>query len=164
MKTLPFVDLVIRDLEGTATRPVDADPPAIDVIFERDDGWHLAAPLHFECTAFESWPDRWVTYWLRGRTPEGRGWVSHPISRHRYLAGDCQIAAEEQIRNLIGRWGQQGAAGYRRALLLAGVIDELLGKNLLGTALDSSPEGCSYKAARRFVRETLNPNDDEVKP
>jgi hypothetical protein len=156
---MPDVDRVIRDLEGTATRPTDADEAEVEVIFERRDGWRIGAPLHFERTAFEAWSDRWVAYWVFGQAR----WVRLPISQHRFLAVDCQVAAEEQIRNLVGRWGQQGAAGYRRALLLAGVIDELLGKNLLGTALASSPEGCSYKAARRFVRETLGPDGDEVK-
>jgi hypothetical protein len=156
---MPDVDRVIRDLEGTATRPTAAARAEIEVIFERRDGWLIGAPLHFERTAFEAWSDRWVAYWVFGQAR----WVRLPISQHRFLAGDCEIAAEEQIRNLVGRWGQQGAAGYRRALLLAGVIDELLGKNLLGTLFASSPEGCSYKAARRFVRETLGPDGDEVK-
>jgi hypothetical protein len=159
---MPDVDRVIRNLAGTATRPTDADEAEVEVIFERRDGWRLGAPLHFERTAFETWADRWVAYWLRVRAGRYRGWERVPISQHRFLAVDCEIAAEEQIRNLVGRWGQQGAAGYRKALLLAGVIDELLGREVHGTLFASSPPGCSYKLARRFVRETLNPTDDEV--
>jgi hypothetical protein len=37
-----------------------------DIIFVRDDGWMLAAPIHFQEIAERMWKDEWVAVFTRG--------------------------------------------------------------------------------------------------
>lgn len=37
-----------------------------DIVFLRDDGWMLAAPMALAPEAWETWPDKWIGWMLKG--------------------------------------------------------------------------------------------------
>lgn len=76
-------DRVVVDEYGTAVSPENAKKRyGIDwrVIFIRNDGWSLGAPLFLERVAYEMWKDQWVAFW---RCSSGK---VQPISEYRPIA------------------------------------------------------------------------------
>ena len=121
---------VIRDIEGTTTRPTRDDLPDIHIIFEADNGVAIGAKIDLVRAAYETNGRRWAYYWIMsdGQHPEfTRCWERHPIATHPYHTTDALDDARRAIRNLVAVWGQQGPENYIKALLLAGFTDELMG-------------------------------------
>jgi hypothetical protein len=62
-------DRVVINAEGEAVPPLRARRDHNiypDIIFARNDGWMLAAPIHLQEVAERMWPDEWVAVVVRG--------------------------------------------------------------------------------------------------
>ena len=56
---------VIVDKSGQATSPKQAQKMGVyyEIVFIRNDGWTLGAPVELESDAIALWKERWVAYW-----------------------------------------------------------------------------------------------------
>lgn len=74
---------VVIDKEGAAVTPFLAESRhgvSPDIMFIRDDGWTLGAPLTLESVAFGLWSDKWIGYtYLPKRN--FKPIESHPLKR-----------------------------------------------------------------------------------
>ena len=62
------VDRLVIDNDGYAVPPA-ATKLKPQIVFKRNDGWTLGAPLVFAHAAYTLWKDSWVAY------TTGEGWI-----------------------------------------------------------------------------------------